>query len=297
MAKRVILRLAGGHGNQLFQYAAARRLAYVNNAELVLDTVSEFKRDKRYRRTFGLRSFDLAAREATFSEKFGYFPSIKKWILKKSNFLNDKYLWIEQSGNDFDPSLLALRFRDTLWLKGVWASEDYFSDIAPLIRAEIKPNPIILQRSLEIIQCKYNKPTIGIHIRNFGMEYSNNNNADLPIIYYENAIKYFNTKYYRPNFILFSDVPILDKNLIQGLGAHANSAIGVLSGQADPMLDLHLMSQCHGLITANSTFSWWAAWLGEGYRMRGEIVVPDPMKYNTSNWNFSHLIPDRWHKI
>lgn len=69
MPRKVVVRLKGGLGNQLFCYAAARRLAWVNDAELVLDAVTGFKYDRQHQRTYALGIFRIPARLATPSEQ------------------------------------------------------------------------------------------------------------------------------------------------------------------------------------------------------------------------------------
>lgn len=71
-ATKLITRIKGGLGNQLFCYASARRLALVNNAELVIDDVSGFSYDKKYKRSYALDVFNIRARKARPSERF--FP-------------------------------------------------------------------------------------------------------------------------------------------------------------------------------------------------------------------------------
>lgn len=86
---KLIVRLKGGLGNQLFGYAAARRLALVNRAELVLDDVSGFARDWQYRRQFMLDSFNISGRRATPAERFEPFERYRrgmmKWVSRRSD--------------------------------------------------------------------------------------------------------------------------------------------------------------------------------------------------------------------
>ena len=78
--RKVITRLAGGLGNQLFSYAAARRLAHANNAELVLDDQSGFIRDFAYKRFFQLDHFNISGRKATRSERMEPFGRARRYL-------------------------------------------------------------------------------------------------------------------------------------------------------------------------------------------------------------------------
>src|SRR6266853_438179 len=84
---RVIARIKGGLGNQLFCYAAARRLALVNNAELVIDDVTGFVRDRQYRRRYALDHFHISVRKATPAERLEplerYRRGLMKWLSRR----------------------------------------------------------------------------------------------------------------------------------------------------------------------------------------------------------------------
>src|SRR6267154_4898422 len=80
--KKVIARMRGGLGNQLFCYAAARRLALVNDAELVIDDVTGFARDRQYRRRYALDRFRIAARKATPAERLEPFERYRRGLMK-----------------------------------------------------------------------------------------------------------------------------------------------------------------------------------------------------------------------
>ena len=82
MTLRVIARIKGGLGNQLFCYAAARRLALVNNAELVIDDVTGFVRDHQYCRQYMLDRFQIPVRKATPSERLEPFERYRRGVHK-----------------------------------------------------------------------------------------------------------------------------------------------------------------------------------------------------------------------
>src|SRR6266568_7782352 len=101
--RRVISRIRGGLGNQLFCYAAARRLALVNNAELVIDNVSGFVRDRMYCRKYMLDRFQIPVRKATPVERLEPFERYRRGMMKRlayrKAFTERRYL--EQEGIDF----------------------------------------------------------------------------------------------------------------------------------------------------------------------------------------------------
>ena len=111
MSRKVVVRLKGGLGNQLFCYAAARRLAWANEAELVLDAVTGFKYDQRYRRSYALGCFRIPARLASPSEQMEPLGRIRRLIARKLSERKPlaQRRYIQQVGVDFDPGILALR--------------------------------------------------------------------------------------------------------------------------------------------------------------------------------------------
>ena len=112
-SRKIITRIKGGLGNQLFCYAAARRLALVNSAELVIDDVTGFVRDHNYRRRYALDHFHIPARKATPAERLEPFEryrrGLMKWSSRRKQFAERRY--VEQEGEDFDHRLLALKVK------------------------------------------------------------------------------------------------------------------------------------------------------------------------------------------
>ena len=119
MAK-VIAHLFGGLGNQLFIYAAARRLALANNAELVLDDVSGFSNDTMYRRKFQLNHFNIHNRKASAFERLEPFSRLRRALKRKWNHRSifEQRHYLAQEGIDYDPRLLDLKLNGSVHLEG-----------------------------------------------------------------------------------------------------------------------------------------------------------------------------------
>ncbi|MBK8637475.1 MAG: hypothetical protein IPN92_04035 [Chromatiaceae bacterium] len=120
MDLKIIVRIKGGIGNQLFCYAAARRLSLVSQVELILDDVTGFVRDHRYRRAYALDHFAIPCRKVTPSERMEPFErgrrALAKWLARRRPLAERRY--IEQQGNGFDERLLTLMPRGTVYLDG-----------------------------------------------------------------------------------------------------------------------------------------------------------------------------------
>ena len=290
---KVIVRIKGGLGNQLFCYAAARRLALMNNAELIIDDITGFLRDKQYRRQYELDHFKIPCRKATSAERLEPFERYRRGIMKLLShgrpFSRRRYL--EQKGIDFDERLLVLKVDDVLYLDGLWQSERYFKDVEDIIREDLRiipPVDILNQRMAEQIQ---SNNAIALHVRWFnapGSAVSHNLSTD----YYKRAIALIEERIDSPRYFLFSDAPEAACAL---LALPEGKVTFVSHNQGDAYADLWLMSQCKHFITANSTFSWWGAWLG-GDRNK-TVLTPSLQLVGLSAWGFDGLIPSDWVKI
>ncbi len=289
---KVITRIKGGLGNQLFCYAAARRLALVNGAELVIDDVTGFTRDRQYRRHYLLDNFNIRVRKATPWERLEPFEryrrGVMKWLSRRKPFAERRYL--EQEGRDYDERLLTLKIKDTLYLDGLWQSEDYFKDVEQIIREDLRiipPTDALNKRKAEEIR---NSHAVALHVRWFdapGSTEMRNVSAD----YYSRAIALMGEKIDSPRYFLFSDDP-------EAASAKLPLPEGLVTfvshnrGDENAYADLWLMTQCRHFITANSTFSWWGAWLSPE---KSKIIIsPDIRLSSTVSWRFSGLIPKSW---
>jgi hypothetical protein len=292
----LITRIRGGIGNQLFCYAAARRLAIINDVELVIDHRSGFSRDYIYRREYGLDHFKIPCRKATTSERLEPFEryrrALLKWKSQRQPFVVRSY--IEQQGQDFDARLLAYKICGRVYLDGYWQSEDYFKDIESQLRKDltiIPPTDNANEQASKRIAQAAN--AVALHVRWFA-----DSDADaihnLSEQYYLRAVSLMNSKLNNPHYFLFSDNP---KTALEKLSFLSDQVTCVSHNQKNDQAyaDMWLMSQCKHFITANSTFSWWGAWLSN---YSDKIVfTPDIKHSGISSWGFSGLIPNQWRKI
>ena len=132
--KIIIARIKGGLGNQLFCYAAARRLALVNGAELVIDDVTGFSRDSLYRRSYMLDNFSIQCRKATPAERMEPFEKYRRYLARRYNKILsfERRRYIEQKGIDFDRRLLNLKITSTVCLDGLCRVKVTSRTLSPL---------------------------------------------------------------------------------------------------------------------------------------------------------------------
>lgn len=289
----IIVRIKGGLGNQLFCYAAARRLALVNGVDLVIDNVSGFVRDQLYRRQYALDHFKIPCCKATPKERMEPFERYRrgliKWSSRRLPFAKRRY--VVQEGLDFDVRLLSLKVSDSLYLDGLWQSEQYFKDVEQNIRDDLQIIPPSDALNLRMTEEIRNSNAVALHVRWFdapGSAVTNNISAD----YYQHAIALLEEKVDLPHYFLFSDAPEAARAKL----ALPNGRVTFVShnqGDENAYADLWLMTQCRHFITANSTFSWWGAWLNPSL----EKIVIAPKHWFANQTDVGDLIPKSWVKL
>ncbi len=297
MERKVIARVKGGLGNQLFCYAAARRLALVNNAELVIDDMTGFVRDRQYRRKYLLDHFRIPGRKATPAEKLEPFErarrAVLKWLNRNRPFHNKRYL--EQEGLNFDPRLLDYKVQDTVYLDGLWQSEWYFKDVEAVVRKDLEiipPEDEINQRiAVQIQQLN----AVAVHVRWFDppCDASSYNVAQN---YYQKALGFMDQKVGQPQYFVFSDDPRAARECL-ALPEDRATFVDHNHRAENDYADLWLMTQCSHFIIANSTFSWWGAWLREA---NDKIIISPKitiLEGQITAWNFPGLIPSDWLQV
>lgn len=286
----IIVRLLGGLGNQMFQYAIGRNLAHTNNTELKLDITGYEKQAGITLRKYMLHVFNIQETLASKSEinKLKKNSLIWKFVRKiNPYFINNSY--IEEKCFHFDPNILDIS--DNVYLNGSWQSEKYFSDISDIIRREftLKNNPN--KTSDQTLTTIDSVNSVSLHIRRG--DYVSNPLASqilglLSLDYYENALAFITKKVKNAQVFVFSDdIVWAKKNLKTTL------PISFIDHNNENMdsEDLRLMIHCKHHIIANSSFSWWGAWLSDNSQ---KIVVAPKRWFSNPNLDTKDLIPQDW---
>jgi|WetSurMetagenome_2_1015567.scaffolds.fasta_scaffold57151_2 hypothetical protein len=274
----IIAQLIGGLGNQMFQYALGRHLAIKNDTVLKLDL--QYYSTTTFR-AYGLEPYPIKAKTATKRE----VRSLKGNRILKRLGIDTKHSYVLEDGAPFNP--VVLESGDDTYLEGMWATEKYFKDIESTIRTELTPDKgPMLKQTVSVLNTirRYNNP-VSIHFRR-GDYVTNPGIYKLPPEYYINAINIMREDLHNPHFFVFSDenIIIIDPS----------ETITNLSGRSNAYEDLYLMSQCKHQIIANSSFSWWGAWLG---KTEDQIVIA-PKKYcYEGHEDTRDLYPEGWLKI
>ncbi len=290
----VIVRLTGGLGTQMFQYAAGRALADRLGAELLLDTRA-FGNPLAFqdytRRAYALAAFKLRAKLAT-AQDLKHWPVWPVEIGMRLRVVRPFFRrWHFESGINYDPALLTLRA--PVCLVGYWQSERYFIDIADRIRADFALAQPMGGDNAQLLELAQSGQCVGLHVRR-GDFVSLSDAAQVhglcSIDYYRRAIGLVRESRPECRFLVFSDDPQWARAELP-LDA---SALFVAGNERQPEQDLALMRACKHHIIANSSFSWWAAWLG--YSPEQRVVAPRPW-YASAKLDARDLEVARWQYI
>lgn len=288
----IIVSMAGGLGNQFFQYAFARNLAHIHNTVLKLD-ISGFGANSE--RQYALTPFNVQENFATAQEVKSLTDpkqiAIGKWIHGLlHNHPQRAKSHIRVKSSHFDPQLLKLP--DNIYLDGYFQSEKYFINIADIIRNEFKVKNEINGKNKDIAELMTNSQSINICVRRGDFVTNvkvNQKHGVCGLDYYYNCIEQIILKVKSPHFFVFSD----DINWCKDNIKVKYPICFVDHQQEKPYENLRLMSFCRHHIISNSTFPWWGAWLAA---YEGKIVFV-PKKWFAKDMNTEGMIPDSWIKI
>jgi hypothetical protein len=292
----IVVKLHGGLGNQMFQYAFGRQLSLIHSTVLKYDDgFFQFNNDSTStRREFELNVFNTKITKASNQElsQFLNKSRIQKRLEQYFPFLETHRL-IHEKFHPFDPSILLAK--NNTYLSGYWQSEKYFTGC----RSELLQDFILKQppgRSSKALEerCKKNN-AVAIHIRR-GDYVSRKANTEYhgvcSLEYYYKAIQLIGSKMQTPpELLVFSDdMPWVKEHFKPGMEFYCAEEN---TGQQS-VYDLYFMSLCRHNIVANSSFSWWGAWLNTH---RDKIVVAPKQWYATDTIDSSQIAPESWIRV
>lgn len=277
----IIVRIIGGLGNQMFQYAAGRRLSYIHNTPLQLD-ISELSRLRT--RRYELDCFNIQAQVIDKVNK-GLIHRIITRLKNKENIYFEKHF-------RFDRNVLALP--DNVTLVGYWQSVKYFLDIEGIIGNEFTFKHRPSGKIIAILKKIKSSESVSIHVRR--SDYITKRKFFLyhgvcSLDYYRQAISLMVQRLKSPEFFIFADDLVWVK---KNLKIEYPKFFVDLNLKDKDYEDLRLMSYCKHNIIANSSFSWWGAWLNKN---KNKIVVAPKKWFVDKSINTVDLIPPSWIRI
>ena len=295
----VIVRLLGGLGNQMFQYAAARNLSIRHRTTLKLD-ISGFE---SYRlREYSLHPFhvqeEFAMPEEVAQIKAPPRGRLSRFALRVRRRIIGPVPYYRQPVfsepvlGPFDSNIMKTP-RD-VYLDGYWQSEKYFADIRDVIRREFTVRHEQDRQSQEIAAQITATQSVSIHVRR-GDYVSNPHTSQVHGVcgldYYRRCVDVVAETIPYPHFFVFSDEPRwVTENLRLDCPTTFVSHNDVSRGYED----LRLMSLCKHNILANSSFGWWAAWLNTN---PNKLVIAPKQWFTDPSLDARDLLPDEWIKV
>ena len=294
----IITHLNGGLGNQMFQYAIGRKLAVKNDSILKLDT-EELRNNsssgslRRYALgIFKIQEYFSSKRE-NITIKHGSQSNFSIFLQKKMKL----FLKAKKTGHIIEPKFSfnseVLDFAGDAYLQGYWQTEKYFKDIEDIIRKEFVLKDEFSIENLEITKKAKNIDAVSLHIRRG--DYCSSAKAEkfhglCSPDYFLKSIEYIAARIRHPHFFFFSDdIEWGEINL-----KTRYPVTFVSDGRLKDYEEMFLMSLCKHNIIANSSFSWWGAWLNANPE---KIVIAPSCWFADKSVDMSDVIPENWIKL
>lgn len=289
-----IVKVYGGLGNQMFQYAFARRLARESGDEVYLDA-SSFERERIHNgyeleRLFGAR-FPVARPED--SRRLSVPPNgalnriRRKYLTKRSHIIDRKF--------GYQPELFTLE--GDLYFEGYWQSEKYFGGFATELRRELEFGLALSGRNAEVL-ASLPRPVASVHVRRGDYLKSPN----LPVCtpdYYQRAVTAAASRGAASLLVFSDDIEYCRTGL--DLGSLPRVFVDWNRGP-DSWQDMAMMASCELHVIANSSFSWWGAWLDS--RPGKAVFAPRPWNRRELvdrdryySYTFGDIVPERWERV
>jgi len=253
----------GQLGNQMFQYAATLGISRYNGVSFIVPNHNEVVVDS-LGNNLRIELFDC------FDIKPDNIGTLR----------TDKVL--PEKGFDFDSIFFNTDRRNDFTLYGFFQTEKYFSHCAEEVRTQFSFKKEIVDECKKIVEEYFDNP-VALHIRRGDFLINSGNHHNLELSYYENALSKFNSD---RQVVIFSDDPqwCMEQKIF-------DSDRFIVSQGTGPYHDLYLMTQCNDFIIANSSFSWWGAWLAN----KGKVIAPKKwFGTNNAHLNTKDLYCEHW---
>ena len=285
----------GGLGNQMFQYAAGRCQAHLHNTELKLD-LSYLKADtnnKYTKRDYKLDVFNITSQIAVENDLKPFLPlergKITRTLMRKLPILFSKLI-ANESGHAFMKEFYS--YPKNVYLNGFWQSENYFEPVKDILLKEFSLKEK-LNSANESLSIKIkNSNSVSLHIRRGDYIEDKATNAFHGVCsldYYQKAIQHIQKSSPGINLFVFSDDVAWAKSNLK-----TDLPITFVDFNNPGEIDMHLMSLCKHNIIANSSFSWWGAWLN----CNPAKIVVAPLKWFASEGQTTpDIYPETWVRL
>lgn len=294
-----IIRMSGGLGNQMFQYALYLKLKALGR-DVKFDDINEYRHD--YARPIMLSVFGIDIPRATWDEINAFTDGSMDFFkrLRRTLFGRRAIEYVEEGF--YDEKVLSF---ESMYLRGGFQSERYFADIEPLIRQTYRFPRIetmhlpdkLYQVTRECMDLVQNTMSVSVHMRRSDSRQDEELYEGICTEqYYEGAVQFIEERYPEAVFYIFSNEPKWVKGWVDRLVANRITpdmtaeekeklrqkfVMVEANTEYTGYLDMQLMTCCKHNIISNSSFSWWGAWLNDN---PGKIMIaPDKWKNNVES--------------
>lgn len=279
--RMIVARIEGGLGNQIFQYAFGTQLATLHGTELVLDLSSYSCKPEH---GYLLDRFSIGAREIRPDERKripGRYRLGKRSLLQTLSFGGNELRRLRERPFGFADKYMSSP--DDSYLVGYWQSECFFRDVTANIRSQFRPAVALSPESSRIRDRMLNSSSIAIHLRRGDYITTQPMAArNLSLNYYrECVLKQLEHRSDSEVYVFSNDIPWCRKNLMLPCPIHFIEH----TNNNTAYEDMWLMTAAECLVIANSTFSWWGAYLAE--RHERKVYAP-------TSWFHPNTMDDRF---
>ncbi|MDR1911869.1 MAG: alpha-1,2-fucosyltransferase [Helicobacteraceae bacterium] len=296
----VIARIMGGLGNQLFQYAIGRSISLTHNDILKLDAsyFDEFKAHGGFR----LKNFAIDAPIASITEIKRLAPRsrILHRLARKGIFhYKKKSFYIERREEESRFIPRVFDYKD-VYLSGYFCNENYFADIRSELLSDLVLQTPLSAAARDFMRVVKQENSVSVHIRLSDLKSDSHKLSKkvsdagkraptIGVEYYKKAVRSALEKIESPTFFIFSNDQAWSKANLDFIPS--NNAVFVDQTQNE-LEDFELMRNCKHNIVANSTFSYWAAWLNNNENKR--VIAPQTWY---ENWREFDPCPANWDRV
>ena len=272
------IKIKGGLGNQLFQYAIAKAFS--------LELKRKFKLDISIFEWYTLHNYSLHH----FNIQSDFYTPESKWKMKLKKLLYTVVFYNEdQHPFHHNPNLIDIK-SDFLFLEGYFQSQKYFIKFENEIRTDFQITSTLKPKTIDTLAFMQSVDAVSIHFRRG--DYVGNAVHDTDTTeYYNKAMQLIESNIKKPVYFLFSDdIPWVKKNFKTNFETHYID----FNDASTNFEDLKLMSSCQHNIIANSSFSWWGAWLNTN---PNKTVIAPKIWFNDEKVTTHDIIPENWIKL
>ena len=258
--RKIILRLLGGLGNQLFIYAFGKAIEINYGFDVRYDTFSGFIGDD-YKRKYELDNFNINLKKVSLYESLFYPINKRSKIIQKLFYPGS--ILIEEDENIFVETIKKVSEKYMrIYFKGYFQKLEYFENVKEELKKEIVLMKPLSESAKTYLKAITNSNSVAVHLR------LKERAVRSQLRFYEENIERFKKELKNPIFFVFSDdIKYCKDNMKLDL------PFNFIENTNDPLEDFWLMKNCKHFIISDSTFSWWSAWLSGSKSKR--ICTPD----------------------